>query len=104
MPKIEFIERKYEMALSQSRKELFLRCSRFTRDMLMRDKVPCCYELPSNLHGALNKHVCYGLFQMVSSFPVSESLLQAPSASLLGRARKGEPAEISEKQGFPSGG
>lgn len=76
----------------------------YKRDMLMRDKVPHCYELPSALHGALNKHVCCGLFQMVSSFPVSESLLQAPSAALLGRARRGEPAEISEKQGFPSWG
>lgn len=50
-------------------KELCLKCPRdWQKRQLMRDKVSRCYELPANLHGALNKHVCCGLFQMVSSF------------------------------------
>lgn len=53
-------------------------------------------------HKIVNKCVCCGLFQMVSSFPVSESLLQAPSFALLDGTRKRETAglTLSKEQGF----
>lgn len=53
-------------------------------------------------HKIVNECVCCGLFQMVSSFPVSESLLQAPSFAFLDGTRKRETAglALSKEQGF----
>lgn len=53
-------------------------------------------------HKAVNKCIYCVLFQMVSSFPVSESLLQAPSPAFLDGTRKRETAglTLSKEQGF----
>ena len=81
------------MALSEGKKES-LPNAQDLQTVCDSEIGPHC-ELP-NFIGTLSKHIS-GLFQVVSSLPVSESLLQAPSAAFLGRSRQGEPSEISEK-------
>lgn len=88
-----------------SSKKYFFKSGHFKPDVLKETFASNSYAvniLKPFFHKAMNEGIYCVLFQVVSSFPVSESILQASSHALLGGNRRRETAGVmfSAEQGF----